>query len=167
MGAVIIAQARGPQIGSRTRRSRTAAARHAAANTSPSQRRGELRNYPTVRGVSRSIVKRPEAEVAPSEPPLMRDASMAPKCVVWKTIFSSIPIANSGNAAHRKGACRAQAETSSSQPQIGAYYVVVADRTSREGRDTAARGWALVIGTLLAPAARSCTAAPNRSLAVL
>ena len=47
--------------------------------------------------------------------------SMLEKCVVLNAIFSTSAIASSGTAAHRTGARRAQAETSSSQPKIGAY----------------------------------------------
>ena len=50
----------------------------------------------------------------------MREPSMFAKCVVLKTIFSMTPIAASGRNAHRNGWRFAHAETSNSQPKIGA-----------------------------------------------
>ena len=48
--------------------------------------------------------------------PINRDPTKAAKCRVRKAIFSTPAIATSGNAAHRNGARRAHADTSSSQP---------------------------------------------------
>jgi len=46
----------------------------------------------------------------------MRWVSIAPKCEVLNAILSTTPIASSGKLAHRKGARRAHADTSSNQP---------------------------------------------------
>ena len=58
---------------------------------------------------------------AASGPPRKRCPSNPAKCEVLKAIRSIMPIASSGKVAHRKAACRAHADTSSSQPQNGAH----------------------------------------------
>ena len=51
----------------------------------------------------------------------MRFPSMCAKWVVLNAIFSTRAIASTGKLAHNIAMRRAQAETSSSQPKIGAY----------------------------------------------
>src|SRR2546428_3633845 len=89
------------QIGSLLRRSRTAAARNAAAITSPIHRPGALRNFPGPSTIIGSMGGLPGMDGAPSAPPPRRYASMAAKCEVLKKTFSTAKIAGSGKVAHK------------------------------------------------------------------
>ena len=68
-------------------------------------------------------------------PPLMRDASMAPKYEVLKAIFSTMPIANSGKTAQRIGARFAHAESREGRPGTRAWRLA----EHRESRSVIAR----------------------------
>src|SRR6266852_9793793 len=99
---------------------RTTAARKAAVSAKPIHRPGLARKWPGVKWVIESIGEVPGG-VPAAAPPLKRCINISAKYEVLKEIFSTAPMASRGNAAHRNAARRAQAETSSSQPNIGAY----------------------------------------------
>src|SRR6266852_4077714 len=100
---------------------RTAAARKAAVSAKPIHRPGLARKLPGLKWVIESMGEVPGG-VPAAAPPLKRCISISPKYEVLKAIFSTAPMASSGNAAHRNAARRAQAETSNNHPNIGAYH---------------------------------------------
>src|SRR6267143_2139827 len=104
------------QIGSRYRRSRTAAARNIAATASPTHRPGVLKNCTGVSADIISIRFPLRAVVVEGSGPVKRYCSMPRKCEVLNAIFSTPQITNGGKNAHINGARGAQAETSSNQP---------------------------------------------------
>src|SRR5580700_2262912 len=110
------------QIGSRYRRSRTAAARNIAATASPTHRPGVLKNCSGVSAEIISIMFPLRAVVLEGAGPAKRYCNTSRKYEVLNTIFSTPQITNGGKNAHIKGARGAQAETSSNQPYRGAYH---------------------------------------------
>src|SRR5207248_11189494 len=104
------------QIGSRLRRNRTAAARNAAATTSPIHRPGVLRNLPGVSCDSESTVPRGLNAKPFAAKSMTRYLSIKAKCELLNATFSRTEIAKKGNTAQRNVARRAHAETISSQP---------------------------------------------------
>jgi hypothetical protein len=102
-------------IGSRFRRSRTAAARNIAATASPTHRPGVLKNWIAVSAEIISIMF-PLRAVVEGSGPDKRYCSKPRKYEVLNAIFSTPQITNGGKNAYINGARGAQAETSSNQP---------------------------------------------------
>src|SRR5437899_549888 len=109
------------QMGPLERRNRTAAKRNAAAIAKPIHKPGSLKNCPGPSAISELIKGLPGGAGMEGSGPAKRRSSISRKYVVLKVIFSKPQITNGGKNAHRNGARRAQAETISSQPKMGAY----------------------------------------------
>jgi hypothetical protein len=82
------------QIGSRYRRSRTAAARNIAATASPTHRPGVLKNCAGVSAEIISITFPLRAVVVEGSGPVKRYCNKARKCEVLNAIFSTPQITN-------------------------------------------------------------------------
>ena len=103
-------------------RSRTAAARNAAANSSPIHKPGLPRNLPGVIwviGMKWGSIQEPSGILklkALGANPMKRSRNNDPKCAVWKAMSSTKAMASGGRTAQRNVVRRAQAEISSNHP---------------------------------------------------
>jgi len=97
---------------------------HIAAKSNPSQRPDVLKYLSGVScGLSIECALKANASDAN---PINRCCNIEPKCEVPNVIFSKNPIARNGTTAQRNVARRAQPETNSAQPKIGACQSAIA-----------------------------------------